>query len=74
MVYDRYALFLSKAGGAQPSEPSLIPAAGASEGPVPNTSWKEAPENELVLNPDAIDYWEERYSKRKEVRDDARAE
>jgi hypothetical protein len=41
---------------------------------VPNTSWKEAPENELVLNPDAIDYWEERYSKRKEVRDDARAE
>jgi hypothetical protein len=78
MVYDKYGQFTF--GRPQSSAPSLAPAAdatsfgGAQEGPVPNTEYKKGigdPKatirdvDELVLTPEALDYYQELYIKRK---------
>jgi len=89
MIYDRYGQFSFQdectvciTCKPQLSEPSFKPVASAAvEGPVPNTVYKDAGDtkalqdtDELVLTPDAVAYYDERYNKRRVVADEARAE
>ena len=86
MVYDRYGAF--RFDRSQTREPSLEPAAVAgslarsSKGPVPNTEYRKDQsgpktrdlDDELVLTPDALRYYDETYAKRREIADDVRTE
>ena len=79
MVYDRYGQFHFKTV-TQLSEPRYKPVASAEvQGPVPNTVYKNRGDpkailqdaDELVLTPDAVDYYKELYDKRKGIADES---